>query len=329
MNKTVSIIIPVYNAGEVIARCLKSVENQIYKNYEVIIIDDGSTDKSKDIIGKIVLKHKNWKFVSINNSGVSYARNVGIELAQGELICFVDSDDYISPYYLLNLVQAWKSGQWTISHFNYIINGKIKSNGKYVGEKNINDIIKLFLNTLISQPWNKIYEKKVIEKFHIRFDTQLSIAEDFFFNMDYLKYCQSIFVVGKSDYNYVVSNQGLNTSQKRGNTYLNILSKQCSRLCMIGKKFNVDTQDIFKLDYHYICQLWQVLKVDEIKNNSQYYHVVCKNLQRNNFLFFIAKKFFEIGNVQASIIILKIMAKFIDITKKEYIMNFDERNYIE
>ena len=102
----VSVIIPVYKTEQYILSCLQSFEKQIYKDFELICVDDGSPDHSGDIIQKYQ-KNTDMKitYVRTENHGVSYARNYGIELAQGEYICFVDSDDMVSPHYLKILIE--------------------------------------------------------------------------------------------------------------------------------------------------------------------------------------------------------------------------------
>ena len=94
-EKLISVIIPVYNVEKYLRRCIDSVINQTYKNLEIIIVDDGSTDNSSNICDEYTNKDSRVKVVHKENGGLSSARNVGIELAKGDLIAFVDSDDYI------------------------------------------------------------------------------------------------------------------------------------------------------------------------------------------------------------------------------------------
>ena len=97
MEKLISIVIPVYNVEDFLERCLDSVSCQTYKETEVIIVNDGSTDSSPEIIERYVEEYPNFKSFTIENSGQGGARNFGIEKANGEYIAFLDSDDYISP----------------------------------------------------------------------------------------------------------------------------------------------------------------------------------------------------------------------------------------
>jgi glycosyltransferase involved in cell wall biosynthesis len=100
---TISIIVPVYNTEKYLRRCLDSIVAQTFKDYECIIVDDGSTDGSAAICDEYEKKDSRFKVLHKENEGVSAARNVGIEYAEGEFITFVDSDDYLSSVYLRDL----------------------------------------------------------------------------------------------------------------------------------------------------------------------------------------------------------------------------------
>lgn len=102
----ISMIIPVYNVASFLRDCLESVEAQSFTDYEVILVNDGSTDESTMIAQEYVDKHENWKLIHKENGGLSSARNVGIASARGKYICFVDSDDYIAPDYLQKLYEG-------------------------------------------------------------------------------------------------------------------------------------------------------------------------------------------------------------------------------
>ena len=104
-----SIIIPCYNAEKYLKRCLNSILNQNYKYFEIIIINDGSTDNSLEIIKEYSEKFQNIKYINQRNQGVAIARNVGINLVQGEKFVFIDADDYISSNYLWYLNEAFKN----------------------------------------------------------------------------------------------------------------------------------------------------------------------------------------------------------------------------
>lgn len=115
MIDKVSVIVPVYNGEKYIKKCLNDLMNQTYKNYEVIIIDDGSTDNTSEICKLICKKDSRFKYFYQKNSGVSAARNLGLDVLQGEYIVFVDSDDTISVHLLEYLYKGVKEFNATIS----------------------------------------------------------------------------------------------------------------------------------------------------------------------------------------------------------------------
>lgn len=102
----VSVIVPIYNVEEYLADCLKTIENQSFASFEVILVNDGSTDTSVDIAKTYVDKNTGWRLIHKENGGLSSARNAGIAKAKGEYICFVDSDDFIQQDYLQKLYDA-------------------------------------------------------------------------------------------------------------------------------------------------------------------------------------------------------------------------------
>ena len=99
----ISLIVPVYNVEKYLKRALTSVENQTFKNFEVIIVNDGSTDGSLEIISEFVDRNKNFTLINQENKGLGEARNVGIRHAKGRYVAFLDSDDFLEPEYLEKL----------------------------------------------------------------------------------------------------------------------------------------------------------------------------------------------------------------------------------
>lgn len=120
-SPAVSIIIPIYNVGDYLYRCLSSVACQTFKNFEAIMINDGSTDKSPVIAADFAKNFSNFSLVHNDKKGVASARNLGIKLAKGEYVAFVDSDDYIDPNYLYRLYNAAKKNNADVSHCNYAL----------------------------------------------------------------------------------------------------------------------------------------------------------------------------------------------------------------
>lgn len=211
MSKKVSVIIPVFNAEKFVDECISNVLKQTYKNYEVIIVDDGSDDNTKDIILKNVKVNKSIKCVCNTKKGVSSARNCGIDYSSGDYIVFLDVDDQISPIYLeilVNMLEINKSDCAAISYTTdankllYELNDDSKildvTNKKY----------ELLVNSKYSvggYVWNKIYKKSIINKYNIKFDEKISVGEDLLFNFNYFEKAKKISFNNSYLYHYVLN----------------------------------------------------------------------------------------------------------------------------
>lgn len=170
----VSLIIPVYNVDAFLERCLDSVQNQTYKDTEVIIVNDGSTDNSAQIINEFVANNPNFKSFTIENSGQGGARNHGIEKATGDYIAFLDSDDYIAPNCIERLIETVKVENSDIvvcNCFDVKEDGTIISNVK---NNIINKSTSVFENPKILfnrvAPWGKLFKKDIFGD--LRFTTR-------------------------------------------------------------------------------------------------------------------------------------------------------------
>lgn len=161
----VSIIIPVYNSSKYLKKCLDSVFNQTYKNIEVVIINDGSTDDSEKIIKDYMKKYKNIKYFYQKNKGQSVARNEGLKKSSGDFIMFVDSDDFIDTNMIEKLIDPMiKDEKIDLTFCNYYLYKNNKTtNVKIINNKN-NDLIK---ELLISPPGPcvKLFKRKIINDF--------------------------------------------------------------------------------------------------------------------------------------------------------------------
>lgn len=210
----VSIIVPVYNVEKVLHHCVDSILSQTYREFELILVDDGSTDKSGEICDRYAKENDNVTVVHLKNGGVSKARNTGIELAKGEFICFIDSDDFISEYYLEDLLVArdefaecdniWCCFQ-TVTDYN---GSDSKSNLASDSEKysifNRSEIMTLHEKWLSQMPWNKLFKTRIIKDNNIQFPEDLSLGEDLLFNLEYLDYSNGkIVIINKPLYYYL------------------------------------------------------------------------------------------------------------------------------
>ncbi len=212
VNLSVSIIIPVYNAENTLERCLSSVRGQTYKDIEVIVINDGSSDGSIDIINRFVSSDSRFRVIDKENSGVSVSRNIGIYNARGDYLQFVDSDDYIPENSVETFVAAADkyNADMVISDFirvyskSSVIMGSIpKFEGLMTCKEFASEMMKAPSNFYYGVMWNKLYKRDIVFNENLQCPTELNWCEDFMFNIEYLYYAKRIAVVHEPIYYYV------------------------------------------------------------------------------------------------------------------------------
>lgn len=221
-NVKISIIVPIYNSEKTIERCIKSLIRQTYKEIEILLIDDGSEDKSLEICNKYKKIDNRISVISKKNGGVSSTRNLGIKKSKGKYIQFVDSDDYIDNRMCEKLIFEMEKNKC-----DFVICGykNINDAGKFIGDisyKNKNfktlksmngHFEKMYVKNLINTPWNKLYIKNLITHY---FDEDISLGEDLIFNLKYMdNISNGINVINDCLYYYVHANKESLTSKFR------------------------------------------------------------------------------------------------------------------
>lgn len=175
----VSIIVPIYNTEQYLNKCLKSIQNQTYSFIEVIMIDDGSTDESRKVANRYVEKDERFRLYSQVNSGVSVARNRGLDLANGEYVLFVDSDDWIEPQMVETLIHNMCEYGGDISCCQYDRNGGRKGEKTEVWDRKttMNNFLihKLINGSLV----NKLIKREIVSD--KKFDKAIKYGEDALF----------------------------------------------------------------------------------------------------------------------------------------------------
>lgn len=196
--KKISVIIPIYNGTNSIKRCIESIEVQKYKNYEIILVNDGSNDNSEDICLKYQEKYKNIKYICQKNMGVSEARNNGILNASGDLIYFMDCDDIISPNLFETIINNFTDKVdclWFNYKKIYTYDSQWNEYDKKIFKTSIIDTNEFEKSMLIENDgflWNKVYKLKLIKEKKILFNKDIFVCEDLLFNMEYSKYIKYI-----------------------------------------------------------------------------------------------------------------------------------------
>lgn len=211
----VSIIIPVYNQEKYIGRCIDSVLNQTMTDFELILINDGSTDKSLEILKKYEKKDKRIKIIDQKNMGVAKTRNKGIALARGEFIALVDNDDYLDTDYLEEFLK-------NSDNYDVIVGGyKRVSNKKTLFTKKMTKSSWSKYENVA--PWGKIIRTSFLKEKNVKFFSY-SIGEDIIFNMDLYTLTNKIKVINYSGYNWFFNDLSVsNTSQKVFNDNILVL----------------------------------------------------------------------------------------------------------
>lgn len=206
----ITIIIPVYNAEKYLHKCINSILRQDFEDFELLLINDGSTDNSGEICDQYKIQDKRINVFHQINSGVSAARNKGIDNARGEWITFVDSDDYIENNYFETLKYSIDS-DWIFLNIDREINNEIITSLKFKNQKlNISDFIKKYsLYPHFPGPYAKFFKTNYIRENKLRYNINLKYGEDAVFNINYMNYCKTIFTTGSSTYIYRDTENGL------------------------------------------------------------------------------------------------------------------------
>lgn len=209
MEKKVSIIIPVYNVEKYLDRCLKSILSNTYKNIEIILVNDGSKDNSQNIINEYVKKYSDFIIAKEQeNKGPAEARNLGLQIATGEYIMFIDSDDFVENDYIEKYLEPLSSDDYDL-----VIGGYYKSNDDKI----------LYTVPLQDEPWSRymvmgpyarLYKKSFLEENDINF-IKVNIGEDIYFNLQVNAMAKKVKVLEYVGYHwYLNTNSISNTIHK-------------------------------------------------------------------------------------------------------------------
>lgn len=204
----ISVIIPVYNAHKYIKKCIESIIYQNYTDIEIIIVNDGSTDNSLQIINDFATKDNRIRVINIKNSGRSVARNTGIEHSSGQFIMFVDADDELEENAIKNLYNAINDNDSDIAigntHVVYDVHQELKESDDWyftIRHKGNLKITDKLIEEIQCCPWGKIFKRDIIDKYDLRFPKNL-IYEDAFWHWAYLTSCNKITFINNIVYKY-------------------------------------------------------------------------------------------------------------------------------
>lgn len=209
-NPLVSIIIPIYNREQTLERCLCSIIRQTYPHLEIIAVDDGSTDHSRVILERYEKKDPSLHVIYKKNSGVSESRNMGLQMAKGDFVQFVDADDWLTRDATSLLLRAMEPDtQLVISDYYRVIGRRIWIKGHIPTSSSMSRaefakyMMKSPANFYYGVIWNKFYRMDIIKENQLYFSHDLDWCEDFKFNLEYLKYTSNVQVLTTPFYYYV------------------------------------------------------------------------------------------------------------------------------
>lgn len=205
MKIQVSIIVPVYNCEKYIETLLKDIAKQSFDQYEVILIDDGSTDKSGEICDHFCAKNSKFKVYHLKNGGVSQARNKGILKAKGQYIRFLDADDRIPSDSLERMIKCAEASKAELVIGKFFSERKVwqsELTGIQDKQRLFLDFSKYAFSFYYGVVWNKLYKTECIMKHKIQFDRELNMCEDALFNFEYFQYVNKVYYITEEVYSY-------------------------------------------------------------------------------------------------------------------------------
>ena len=211
MDPIVSIIVPVYNAEETLRRCIESVLNQGFTDFELLLVDDGSTDSSAGICREYENGDRRVRVIRKENTGVSDTRNLGLSEARGTFVQFLDSDDWITPDATSLMVRAARDSgaNMVIADFYRVIGDRVAHKGDI--EKDGLLSLEEFAGFMMENPadfyygvmWNKLYRKSILLEHQIQCDTSMNWCEDFVLNLQMIRHAERFRALQKPIYYYM------------------------------------------------------------------------------------------------------------------------------
>ncbi|MGL4946332.1 MAG: glycosyltransferase [Cetobacterium sp.] len=280
-----SVIIPAYNVEKYVKRCVDSILNQTLKEIEIIIIDDGSTDKTSEICSQLAIKHSSIIYKKVTNGGCSKARNLGIDIARGDYIAFLDSDDWVHEDMYKDMLDKAKKekADVVICGFKKLDETKKIISTVQVIERYSSESYTDSKTEWFASPCNKIYKKEMIKNNNIKFLLNVYTGEDMFFNFVCFFFSEKVVSIQKTYYNYFMNSASVSNNYKNRTDIYIVLDE----LIAFYKKNEVYNKNLDKIrecfKYHGIMYPFDVLqKMNEnkIENWKLFYKDIKKNINR-------------------------------------------------
>ena len=217
----VSIIVPVYNVRPYLTRCLESIRDQSWRDFEVLLVDDGSTDGSGDLCRDFAAGDSRFQLLAQKNAGAAAARNLAIDRARGKYLQFADGDDWLDPSATETFVRTAETTgcDLAISRFYRVYKNRKTARGHLRGEQILTrrefaaQMMKMPGNFYYGVMWNKLYRRSVVEAQRLRCPEGVSWCEDFLFNLDYFAGVRLVATIERPLYYYLKREDGLVSTQ--------------------------------------------------------------------------------------------------------------------
>lgn len=229
----ISIIIPCYNIETHLPKCIDSVLRQTFTDFELLLINDGSTDGTLEVCKEYKNKDSRIKVYSHKNRGVSYTRNRGIDLAQGDYIMFVDGDDFVKKDIIEQFMPHLKKDSWPMCGMLLVKNGVEEERVLYkemlksipYNKVSSNEIFKVITYHNLSTPCCRLYDIKILKDKHIKFKEDISYQEDLIFNLEYSKFIKEIILLDYYGYYYVQHQLSSSSQYHKNFSHIDLLFK--------------------------------------------------------------------------------------------------------
>lgn len=246
MNDSVSIIIPAYNAEKILPKCLDSILSQTYKDFEVILINDGSKDRTGEVADGYAAKDDRIKVIHKTNGGVSSARNEGLKIAAGEWVAFIDSDDWVDPRFLESFFTEG-TADLMVGGYNTVGCHEVREasydNVFVEDNRGLRELLKAHITDMTFLcPWAKMFRNSILKESSMIFDTNMKIGEDTAFVWEYLNKCSSISLCAGQFYNYYTESSDFKYAIDE-DVALYTIQRLVTPLNILGKKYEWDISE--------------------------------------------------------------------------------------
>ena len=255
-----SIIVPVYNTQQYLPKCIHSLLSQKLHNFEILLIDDGSTDGTEKLCDDYQQKYSRIKVVHQTNQGVSMARNIGVQIAQGEYIAFVDSDDWIEDEMYLTMINLAEKYQSDIVKCGFTTDKGIetfKEKQKVIDKNLINEWFKP-LNGFI---WNAIYKSNIAKS--VIYPQNIKNGEDDYASFFYLYYAKKLVIINNCFYHYVGGNP-ISSQLNSNKEYMRAKAADCILQTIEEKQIHLDKNIIRKVNQHWSRKWFHAIRDERV-----------------------------------------------------------------